>query len=181
MTGKFSSAGYTADRTPTVTFEIPGFDLQACDEWQGKDLDVEVKEHKNHRSKDANAYLWVLCDEIAKEMSKEGKEFTKETVYRMAVREVGVFTALKIWKKQYEAFCRAWQANGIAWFVEEVSEADGFVNIHAYYGSSVYDTSEMSRLIDWIVEQAESIGIHTMTEQELKKIGEGYRTCGKSG
>ena len=46
MTGKFSAAGYTADRTPTVTFEIPGFDLQACDEWQGKDLDIEVKEHK---------------------------------------------------------------------------------------------------------------------------------------
>ena len=38
---------------------------------QEKDKQFEIKEYKPKRSLTANAYCWVLCDKIAKEMNKD--------------------------------------------------------------------------------------------------------------
>ena len=45
---------------------------------QEKTKQFEIKEYKKKRSNDANAYCWVLCDKIAKELSKDGTVITKE-------------------------------------------------------------------------------------------------------
>lgn len=42
-----------------------------------------------------------------------------------------------------------------AWFlVQEVSRKDKCVKVHCYYGSSTYDSKEMSLLINLLVELA---------------------------
>lgn len=44
----------------------------------------EVKEYRQKRSLDANAYFWVLCDKLA-----EATNQPKELIYREAVRNIG--------------------------------------------------------------------------------------------
>lgn len=39
-----------------------------------------------------------------------------------------------------------------------------------WYGSSSYDTKEMSRLIDYIADEAKGLGIETMTPDELAQL-----------
>ena len=39
-----------------------------------------------------------------------------------------------------------------------------------YYGSSTYDTQQMSLLIDHIVQDAKALGIETMTPAELEAL-----------
>ena len=51
----------------------------------------EFVKMKEKRSKDANAKMWAICEEIARAVT-----MTKEEVYRQNIREVGVYTPLPI-------------------------------------------------------------------------------------
>ena len=44
-----------------------------------------------------------------------------------------------------------------------------------YYGSSTFDTKQMSRLIDNIVQDCKAVGIETLTPQQLDALKEGWR------
>ena len=50
------------------------------------------------------------------------------------------------------------------------SKIKGCVNVTVWYGSSVYDTKQMSRLIDAIVQDCKAAGIETMTPAELDAL-----------
>lgn len=136
--------------------------------------EIEIKPYRKKRSNDANAYMWVLCDKIADIM---GNGMTKEEVYREAVRKVGVFEILPIKKEAISRFIKNWCRNGMGWVCDNTgrSKLDGFENIVAYYGSSTYNTKEMSRLIDYIVEEAKDYGIETLPPDKLKSLKESWR------
>lgn len=146
-------------------------DLNSIDELINKDLDIEIKIHREKRSLDSNAYLWVLCDKIAQKINS-----TKIEVYRKAIREVGVFEVLPIKKEAVKRFIENWQHNGIGYLCESTgkSKLEGYENAFAYYGSSSYDSKEMSRLIDYIVEEAKELGIETLTPEQLKSMNESW-------
>jgi hypothetical protein len=136
----------------------------------GKLLDVEIKQHRKHRSLDANSFLWVICDKIAKKI-KDGRT-TKEDIYRQAIRQVGVFEIVPIADDEVEERINKWNSIGDGWFSEVLhdSKLSGYKNIRAYFGSSSYNTLEMSILIDYIVEDAKELGIDTMTPNELVSL-----------
>ncbi len=71
--------------------------------------------------------------------------------------------------KDTETFKTSWSMHGIGWLCEKVdySHIDGFVLLNAYYGSSAYNTKQMARLIDWVVQDCKSVGIETLTPKEL--------------
>lgn len=120
--------------------------------------DYELTKEKKRRSNDANSYLWELCGQISQAMAVDN-----ETVYCDAIRHVGAYDSLAIHgNSAYEDFCRVWSDRGIAWFVEQTDEDDnGWHYCKAYYGSSSYDTRQMSSVIDYMVDVAQSIGIET--------------------
>lgn len=47
------------------------------------------------------------------------------------------------------------------------SKIPGYRNLRAYYGSSTYDTRQMSALIDHIVQDCKQLGIETLTPDKL--------------
>lgn len=146
--------------------------LEAINELQeilgrGKKLVVEIKQYRKQRSLDANAYLWVLCQKIA-----EALHTTKELVYQKAVREVGQFEILPIREDAVETWVERWGSKGLGWFAEVLddSKLHGYKKVISYYGSSVYDTHEMSVLIDEIVSQCQELGIETLPPDELESL-----------
>ena len=50
------------------------------------------------------------------------------------------------------------------------SKIDGCVNVTVWYGSSTYDTEQMSRLIDQIVADCREANIEVLTPQELAAL-----------
>lgn len=131
-----------------------------------KEYDFTLERHREKRSRDANAYMWVLVDKIA-----DKTQTTKEDVYREAVRRVGVFTDVAVVDKAAETLVSGWGKKGIGWFAEKFdSTLYGCKKVRLYYGSSTYDTKEMSRLIDEIVEEAKSLDIETATPDELARM-----------
>jgi hypothetical protein len=119
------------------------------------------------RSLNANNYMWVLCDAIAKKINS-----TREDVYRQAIRECGVFTDMSVKDEALIEFQNHWNNKGIGWFTEVIGEGAlrGYTDVRAYYGSSSYTSAEMSMLLDYIVEAAKENGIETMTDAEINSL-----------
>ena len=70
---------------------------------------------------------------------------------------------------------RIWESNGIGWFTETFdSRLENCVRVRFYHGSSLYDTKQMSRLIDYIVDEAHALGIETETEENIRRMIESW-------
>ena len=73
--------------------------------------------------------------------------------------------------KAVESFCKAWQGNGLGWITEELpSKLDGCTNVMVYYGSSTYDSRQMSKLIDCAIVDCQEYGIEYLTPAEIAKM-----------
>lgn len=133
-------------------------------------LDIELKKHRKKRSLDANAYCWVICDLIAKDLSKDGTVVTKEMVYKDAILQIGTFEPMIIEEKAYEKFKRIWERQGLGFLIQEVAKKEKCVKVHCYYGSSTYNSKEMSLLIQLLVDLAKTLGIETKTPEEINSL-----------
>lgn len=141
---------------------------------QARDKQFEIKEYRAKRSLDSNAYCWVLCDKIAKELSKDGTIITKEKIYQDAILQIGTFESMIVEEKAFENFKRIWQKQGLGFLIQEVSRKDKCVKVHCYYGSSTYDSKEMSLLINLLVELAKSLNVETKSDAEINSLLESW-------
>ncbi len=133
--------------------------------------DFDIKKAKKRRSLDANAYCWVLVDKLA-----EALRLSKEEVYRNAIRGIGgVSDIVCVRSEASDALKKSWESRGTGWQTETVpSKLNGCVNMILYYGSSAYDSRQMSILIDRLVQDAQALGIETMPPDRLKALTEGW-------
>ncbi len=138
---------------------------------QGKELAVQVKEYRKRRSLDANALLWVMCDQIAQKIDS-----TKEEIYKQFIKDYGVFEILPLKAEAVDGFKAKWEKNGLGWFCEDMEgcKLDGYKRVMVYFGSSAYDTKEMSRVLNKVIEEAQGLGIPTMTQAEVDSLCKAY-------
>lgn len=163
MTGTLRDLTFTKGGKQILSITLDGDFREQYDKLAEKTLDVDIKVHRKKRSKNANDYLWTLCTKIA-----ESQGISPEEVYRKEIREVGVFEPLAIADGNVERFSEAWKRRGVGWFAVLVDRAyPGYQRVHAYYGSSTYDTGQMSRLINNTIEDAKALGIETATPEQL--------------
>lgn len=129
------------------------------------------QEFKSRRSLDANAYYWVLVGKLA-----EAIDSTPEEIYRHHVRDLGIYDTLCMETKAVRTFAKHWKSGHTGRRIEtRVSKLDGCTTVLAYYGSSDFDTKQMSRLIDNCIQDCKSVGIETATPQELQRLKEGWK------
>lgn len=130
--------------------------------------DLSLKEHREKRSLDANAYAWVLIHKLAAAMGIPPVE-----VYRNAIRGVGDnYTPMCVREQDVERFTRNWQKNGLGWLVDSLgaSQVPGCRNLAAYHGSSTYDTKQMARLIDNLIQDCKALDIETLPPDKLELL-----------
>jgi hypothetical protein len=134
---------------------------------KGKKLQAEIKQYRQKRSLDANGLCWLLCQRIAEVIAS-----TKENVYRNFIRRVGQFEIIPIKNEAVDRWIRNWQANGVGWISETIgdSKIEGYTNVISYYGSSTYDSREMSILLNEIVRECKELGIETRPDEEIKSL-----------
>lgn len=135
-----------------------------CLEKKERRYEVEIKESRKKRSLDANAYFWVLCDKLAEEI-----RIPKEEIYRQAIRNIGGNNQVVcVPTAAVDKLRQGWSHNGLGW-ISEVTESKlpGCTNVILYYGSSTYDSKQMARLIDNIIQDCKAVGIETATPAEI--------------
>lgn len=77
-------------------------------------------------------------------------------------------------ERTFQTFKRIWESHGIGFIVQEVNRKDNCVKVHCYYGSSTYNTQEMSLLIQLLVNLAKSLNIETKPDAEIKSLIESW-------
>lgn len=137
----------------------------------GKKVEVEVKQVYTKRSLDSNAYLWVLCDKIAEQI-----QCSKEEVYQDFIKHYGCFEIFPVKDEAVESAVRRWNMMGLGWCCETLgkSKLPNYTNVIFYYGSSTYDSKEMSRLLEQVVAEAKRLGIQTLTPQEIEMLNKSW-------
>ena len=127
-----------------------------------KTYEISIKEYKPKRSLNANNYYWRLVNQIAAAM-----KMSNDDVHFQMLKDYGtceMFTALNDvdvskYFKYYEV-----EKKGEKWTAYRV-----------FMGSSEMDTSQMARLIDGVVQEAQALGIETMTPSELALLKEDWQ------
>lgn len=141
----------------------------------GKKISIDIKREK--RSVDANSYLWELLGKLANKLSNDGVVYTAEQIYRHAIRMTGEPTYVPIKKEAVEAFKRHWRADKVGRIAEVVGDSKiaGYVIMAVYSGSSEYDSKEMSRLIDFVVEECKAQGVETKPPYYISGLVDEWR------
>jgi hypothetical protein len=146
----------------------------------GKKYDVEIKQHREKRSLDANAYCWELIDKLAEKLGntiKTDGDSVKETIYKNAIRDIGgVSDSYCMIDEAVDRFVSEWTAKGIGYQCTiDKSTLPGCSVVTAYRGSSSYTKSEMSRLISYLVEDCRALNIETRPPWEMEGLIEQWR------
>ena len=167
MTGQLRDLTRDLHGNYILTLQVNGDARAIWDELNGCEVDVDIKKHRRRRSLDANGFAWALIGKIA---AKAGVD--RAQVYRDAIRAIGgTSSVVCVPDKAVKDLCEAWNAKGSGWQTETLtSKLKGCTNVILYYGSSVYDTKQMSLLIDHLVQDAKAIGIETLTPRELESM-----------
>lgn len=130
----------------------------------GKLYDVQIKEHREKRSMDANRYFWVLLDKLAEKL-----RLAKTDIYRSYIREIGGNNdVVCVPTPAVEKLRSGWEHSGIGWVTETMpSKIPGCTNVFLYYGSSTYDAAQMSRLIELVIQDCRENEIETLPPAKL--------------
>jgi hypothetical protein len=165
MTGRVESLAYTRDGRALLTVSGGAELAELFDAWQGKP--VEIKQQRPRRSLDANAYCWVLLDKLAAKLGR-----TKAEIYREAIRSIGgVSETVCVRDIAVDKLIEGWQHNGLGWFADKMpSKLKGCTNVVLYYGSSTYDTKQMSALIDAIIQDCKAVGVETLRPEQIAAL-----------
>lgn len=139
---------------------------------QDKDKLYEIKEHKQKRSLNANAYCWTLIGKLAAVLGN-----TKEEVYRQYIKEKGIYQVITLNNKAVPTFIKLWSDKGLGWICEtSETNIQGLTDVIAYYGTSSYNTKQMANFIDYIVQEAKEQGIETLSPNELNSLKERWNS-----
>jgi len=134
-------------------------------EWlftQDRDKIFEIKEYKPKRSRNQNSYAWELITQIGNAVRK-----SKEEVYLDMLKHYG--------QSQVVSMLSSIDPNGYFKYYEEIGTGivnnKEFKHYKIFKGSSEFDSREMSIFLDGIIQEAESVGIATLTNEEIERLG----------
>ena len=145
---------------PTIPIELVEL-VDWCD--NGKLLDVKITKHREKRSLNANSYFWVLVHAIAEKLQTSADE-----IYLQMLERYGVGVPIIVKPEAVDRVKEEWRT------VREIGggrigETEA-VQLYCYFGSSTYNTKEMSNLIEGVVSECRELDIETKTPQEIKDM-----------
>lgn len=149
-----------------VTFEIEQQPTD-YDKLKDKHLSLTVKQWREGRSLNANAYFHVLVGKIAEVMGVSHTEIHNIMIADYGYKDEGIPNMLLRADIEWERL-DAMHLKPTPYF--KVVNYESYREFELMRGSHTYDTKEMARLIDGVVFEAKALGIETMTPNELEKL-----------
>lgn len=134
-------------------------DIRKCEK-----VSVKAKKWRNKRSLDANAYAWVLMQKIAEKINSDRwsvylemlKRYSRASTF-LIVKEDAVERTRQQWRECID-------------FGEVCVNGQKGHQLQVFFGSSTFDTKEMSVFIDGIVSECKEMEIETMTPDEIERM-----------
>lgn len=156
------------DGTQNITLTVKGDFREQFDRLNGKELDIEIRQHREKRSKSANAYLHVLINRIAQETNESDDAVKTRLVldYGAVARDDdGLVIGFKL--------PASVDVSRIYKYAKRFDQREENGKLFSCYlvlkQTHEMDTHEMARLIDGAIEEAKELGIETDTPEQLER------------
>ena len=145
----------------------------------GKDFSVTIKEWRERRSLDANAYYWTLLSQLA-----EVLKMSRPSLHNLLLRSFGEDedidgqTVFLILPDSQEAEKKAQESE--TYHLRPTSQTKEGKDGKTYRtwvllkGSHDMDTKAFSRLLDGLIEECKAQGIDTMTPDQIERMMRAY-------
>jgi hypothetical protein len=128
---------------------------------QDKEKLFEIKEKKKNRTLTQNSYAWELLTQLANAL-----KLSKEDLYLKMLEDYGQSSLISV-KSDIVI-------SGFVKYYKEVGRSKlndtEFTHYRIYKGSSQFDTYEMGIFIDGIIHECESVGIPTLTKEQVNDL-----------
>lgn len=176
FTARIKDIGRTLEGKLTITLESSGIGAEEITGLLKLDrLDAELKKHHEKRSLDANAYYWLLVGRIGKVTGDD-----RNRIHNMMLNRYGELERMP--DGSLVPFCIRDDIDYLGFPYPHLKPTQKTLSkgnrLYRWYyqikGSSEYNTSEMSALIDGAVSECREMGIETLPPEELERMMEAY-------
>ena len=168
MRGKLRDLTMNRDGTQNVTVTVQADFRESFDRLKDAELDIEIRQHREKRSRNANAYFHVLVNKIAGELNQGDEEVKTRLVteYGVVARDadgltIGFKLPSSVDVSKIYPYTRRFDTR---W--ENGKEFSCYLVLKQTHDM---DTKEMARLIDGAVEEARELGIETDTPEQIER------------
>lgn len=168
---KHTAEAYQNGRTVTLIYPFPPQIPQGT-------VDVEITAHKASRTEEANNYYWEIVTAISGALNEP-----KTKVHNRMLRDYGTLARsgdflvpLTLPDTEAERKKIDQEMNYHVLPTSTAWEENGYP-FRVYYlikGSHLYNTKEMSKLINGAVQEAANLGLETMTPEEQEAMMAAY-------
>lgn len=147
-----------------ITFSTDENITGGIDKIKDKLLRITAKQYREKRSPDSNAYAWVLMQKIA-----EANHSDKWSVYlEMLEKYSRAFTHIIVRPDVVDRVKEEWRT--VRDLGEITVNGQTGIQLQCYFGSSTFDTKEMSVFIDGLIEECRQLEIETLPPNEIERM-----------
>lgn len=146
---------------------------------RGKELNIELKEYRKKRNLNANSYYWVLLSKICEATGRTAAY--QHNLYLRAcsypdIDEEGnlIYAYVPDTEKGHKKVDEATEYHLLPTGSYVFKDGKCYEEHMMLRGSRSFDTSEMSHLIELVVEDCKDLDIETATPQEIHEYLERY-------
>lgn len=163
-------------RAVTVVVESPAEEIEKLVEYIGteKPVTVKITRFREKRSLDANAYYFVLVRQIA-----QAKGISEAEYHNRSLAEVGVpfldadGSKIMVYMKDSDRWLKALPGENhycptTRW--ESYKNGEVWRWYYLLLPSRLMDSKQMATLIDYVVQDAQSLGIQTETPEQIERM-----------
>lgn len=135
---------------------------QLVDDLKDKEkLSIDIKQHREKRSLNANNYAWKLITEIANVLRA-----SKDDLYLLMLKRYGQSEIISVLSHiPIDNYVKYFEEAG-----ESTLNGKLFKHYRVYKGSSEFDSREMAIFIDGIISEAKELGIQTETPNQIAEM-----------
>ena len=135
---------------------------------------ASIAKGKKGRSLDANAYCWLLLGRLGAKLG-----ITPDEAYRQYIPDIGDnFMVVPIREDKVQQWEELWRRGHVGRMCDDLGESrktPGYHNVRCYIGSSDFDSAQMGRLIDMVIEDCKAQGIETLPPEKIAAMKEEWR------
>ena len=171
ITTKTESFAWSADAAGMIlSLRTPEARRIAESVKQGKPYTVEIKEYRKKRTLDQNSLYWSVLTQFARAMRMSNAEAHNRMLRDYGqIARYGDKVAFVILPDTEEVEQQTLEAETEHLRpTSQIKEGNDGMMYRTYVllrGSSTYDTAEMTRLIDGLIDECEQVGLEVLSEQ----------------
>ena len=125
-------------------------------------LSIKAVKHRERRSLDANALLWLCLGKIADALRSD-----KWEVYLQMLKRYGKFTYICVKPNVVDAVKAQWRECEVIGNVD--INGQEAVQMLCYFGSSTFNTQEFSVLLDGVISEMREMGLETPASEDMRR------------